>query len=82
MDQQLYPSDPILVIDDDDQAFPCKLLQKEGYNVQYWPIVDNLRDIESGVFDLIVLDIFGVASKQISTNDGLGILEHIKKKNH
>jgi len=71
----------ILVIDDDEKAFPYKLLQKEGYNIQYWPRVDELRDLESGAFDVIVLDIYGVASKDISTNDGIGVLEHIKKSN-
>lgn len=71
----------ILVVDDDEQAFPYKLLQKEGYNVEYWPSIEKLRDLESGEYDLIVLDIYGVATKEVSTNDGLGVLQHIKKMN-
>ncbi len=71
----------ILIIDDDEQAFPYKLLQKEGYNVHYWDRVDNLKELENGIYDLIILDIYGVASKDMSINDGLGILEHIKKNN-
>ena len=71
----------ILVIDDDEEAFPYKLLEKEGYNVQYWPKVEVLRDLENGEYDIIILDIFGVASAEMSTNDGLGILEHLKKHN-
>jgi CheY-like chemotaxis protein len=71
----------ILVIDDDEQAFPCKLLKKEGYNVEYWPIIERLRDLETAEYDLIVLDIFGIASKEVSKNDGIGVLEHIKKSN-
>lgn len=71
----------ILVIDDDEQAFPYKLLQKEGYNVEYWSAVERLRDLESGEYDLIILDIYGVTSKEVSTNDGLGVLEHIKNVN-
>jgi DNA-binding response OmpR family regulator len=71
----------ILVIDDDEQAFPYKLLQKEGYNVEYWPKIDRLRDLESGEYDIIVLDIYGIASKEVSSNEGLGVLEHIKKVN-
>ncbi len=71
----------ILVIDDDEDAFPYGLLQKEGYNVQYWPKIEALRDLENGEFDIIVLDIYGVASSEMSTNDGLGILEHLKKHN-
>jgi DNA-binding response OmpR family regulator len=71
----------ILVVDDDEHAFPYKLLQKEGYNVQYWPKIENLRDLESAEYDLIVLDIYGVATKDVSTSDGLGVLEHIKRVN-
>jgi len=71
----------ILVVDDDEQAFPYRLLQREGYNVQYWSRIESLKELESGEFDLIVLDIFGVASQEISINDGLGVLEHIKKYN-
>ncbi len=71
----------ILVIDDDEEAFPYGLLQKEGYNVQYWSKIETLRDLENGEFDIIVLDIFGVAPAEMSTNDGLGVLEHLKKHN-
>jgi len=71
----------VLVIDDDADAFPCELLQNEGYNVRYWSKVENLHDLENGEFDLIVLDIFGVAPARVSENDGLGILEHLKKHN-
>jgi DNA-binding response OmpR family regulator len=71
----------ILVIDDDDDAFPCELLKAEGYNVQYWEKVKNLRELETGEFDVIVLDIFDVAPPQMSADDGLGVLEHIKKRN-
>ena len=70
----------ILVIDDDEKAFPYKLLQKEGYNIHYWKQVEKLKDLESGEYDLIILDIAGVA-KAISTTDGLGVLEHLKKHN-
>jgi hypothetical protein len=71
----------ILVINDDKEAFPYNLMQKEGYNVQYWQKVENLHDLENGEFDIIVLDIFGVATAEMSTNNGLGILEHLKKHN-
>ena len=71
----------ILVIDDDEQAFPYELLRKEGYNVTYWPRVENIKDLESGEYDVIILDIRGVADKSISKTDGLGILEHLKSYN-
>lgn len=71
----------IVVIDDQEEAFPYKLLQNEGYNIVYWPKIEKLKDLESGDFDIIVLDINGVATKEISANDGVGILEHLKKNN-
>ena len=41
----------ILVIDDDKDAFPYELFQKEGYNVQYWPKIETLRDLEKCEID-------------------------------
>jgi CheY-like chemotaxis protein len=71
----------ILVIDDDERAFPVKLLQNEGYNVQYWPNVQSLRALEEGEFDIIILDITGISSPELSKSEGLGVLEHLKKHN-
>src|SRR5205823_3756955 len=71
----------ILVVDDDPTAFPHKLLTKEGYNVTYWRKIDNIRDLESGEYDIIVLDIEGIAPPTVSTTGGIGILTHIKKYN-
>ncbi len=69
----------ILVVDDDETAFPYKLLQKEGYNVTYWKRIENLRNLETGEYDIIVLDIQGIANPKISEDDGLGILVHVKR---
>lgn len=69
----------ILVIDD-EETFPIDLLSKEGYNIQYWEKVESLRTLEEGEYDIIFLDIFDVA-KDISKEDGLGVLEHLKKYN-
>jgi DNA-binding response OmpR family regulator len=71
----------VLVIDDDSSAFPHKLLAKEGYNVTYWKSLENLRDLESGEYDIIVLDIHGIATPEVSATGGLGVLSHIKKYN-
>ena len=71
----------ILVIDDHQSAFPVKLLQDEGYNVQYWEKVKNLRSLEEGEFDIIILDIAGISSPEMSRQDGLGVLQHLKKHN-
>ena len=71
----------ILVIDDDQSAFPVELLRAEGYNVEYWNRVKNLGDLESGEYDVIVLDIHGIATPEQSKTGGIGILEHIKRYN-
>lgn len=71
----------ILVVDDDPTAFPHKLLQKEGYNVTYWRKLENLRDLENGEYDIIVLDIYDITAPEVSITGGLGVLSHIKKYN-
>lgn len=71
----------ILVVDDDEKAFPYKLLEKEGYNVRYMPQIETLTELEAGEYDIIVLDIYGVSSEKLSTTDGLGIIQHLKKYN-
>ena len=70
----------IIVIDDDPESFPCKLLRKEGYSIESWQKVESLSRLEKGDFDIIVLDIGGVAG-EYAQNDGLGVLEHLKKYN-
>lgn len=71
----------IIVIDDED-AFPIRLFQSEGYAVEKWEKVTDVSygKLESGFYDIIVLDIKGVAT-DISKEDGLGVLESVKKKN-
>ena len=68
----------ILVIDDDKDAFPIDLFSNEGYNIAYWDSVKNLRSIEQGEYDIIILDIHGITE---ASKDGIGVLEHIKKYN-
>lgn len=70
----------VLVIDDDENAFPIKLLQKEGYSIEYWPEVSDLRRLEEGDFDIIFLDIQGVAGN-LGEADGIGVLKAIKNTN-
>lgn len=72
----------ILVIDDDKNSFPIQELKKEGYAIDYWSKVapGDLRKLEEGEFDIIILDIVGVATK-LSVHDGLGLLEHLKEYN-
>jgi DNA-binding response OmpR family regulator len=69
----------IVVIDDED-GFPLKLFQSDGYAIDKWDKVLDYSRLESGFYDIIVLDIKGVA-QDISEEDGLGVLEGIKSKN-
>ena len=70
----------ILVIDDEKDAFPLEIMRNHGYNIVYWEKVRSLAEIERGEFDIIILDIRGVA-QELSEDDGLAVLEHIKKSN-
>ncbi|MBM4032129.1 MAG: response regulator [Planctomycetes bacterium] len=70
----------VLVIDDDENSFPIALLKREGYAIDYWPKVEDLARLERGEYDIIVLDIRGVA-EHWSVDDGLGVLEAIKEAN-
>lgn len=70
----------ILVIDDDRDAFPIDLLKREGYSIDHWPLVTELRRLEQGDFDVIFLDIHGVAAN-LGQADGIGILGAIKRTN-
>jgi len=70
----------ILVID--DHANPIvKLLRTEGYDVdEDNGSLSNLRNLENGHYDLILLDFDGVGV-EFSKKQGIGVLEHIKTKN-
>jgi hypothetical protein len=69
----------IVVIDDED-GFPIKLFKNEGYTIEKWGKVEDYAKLENGFFDIIILDIKGVA-RHISEDDGLGVLVNLKKKN-
>jgi CheY-like chemotaxis protein len=73
----------IVVVDDEEESFPYKLLQNDGYTIEWWEKVDSpkLQRLENGDFDIIVLDIMGVVDKEISKDDGIGVLKRIKNVN-
>jgi hypothetical protein len=77
--EELKKRTRIVVIDDED-GFPIKLFQNEGYSIDKWEKVEDYSKLENGFYDIIILDIKGVAN-HISTDDGLGVLTSIKKKN-
>jgi CheY-like chemotaxis protein len=48
----------------DDQDFPYKeLFERDGYTVTKWDDVHDLAQLESGEFDLILLDLLGVGGR-------------------
>lgn len=69
----------IVVIDDED-SFPVSLFQAEGYAIDKWDVVKDYCKLESGFYDIIILDIKGIA-EHISEEDGLGVLVDLKEKN-
>lgn len=71
----------IVVIDDDEHAFPTNALVDGGYTVEHWPQLKSLDRLQQGDFDIIVLDIAGVAAHFSPEDDGFGILQHLKAHN-
>jgi len=69
-----------IVVIDDEESFPISLFQDEGYSIDKWQTVKDFNKLENGFYDIIVLDIKGVA-QHISEDDGLGVLENLKKRN-
>ncbi len=69
-----------IVVIDDEEAFPVKLFESEGYSIDKWDKVENYGKLEKGFYDIIVLDIKGVAT-HISEDDGLGVLDSLKRNN-
>ena len=61
----------LLVID--DGPFPyASLFHRDGYTIERWDVDTDMPKLESGYYDLILLDIQGVG-KEYSTQQGLGI---------
>jgi CheY-like chemotaxis protein len=71
----------ILVIDDEKFEY-IPLFQKDGYAIDKWKdlVIEKLTELESGLYDIILLDIQGVG-KTFSPDQGLGALKHIKNVN-
>lgn len=71
----------ILVIDDDVDAFPVQSLRNQGYTIEHWAEVQSMERLERGDFDIIILDIAGVARKLSPEEDGFAVLQHLKQHN-
>jgi CheY-like chemotaxis protein len=73
----------ILLIDDDPNALPIGEITKGDYNLSQEKLVtsDLLRQCETGVFDIIILDYNGIAPKSLTPDDGFGVFERIRSTN-
>ncbi|WP_419771321.1 MAG: hypothetical protein ACNI3C_05905 [Candidatus Marinarcus sp.] len=74
----------IVVIDDEEDSFPIKHMQSLGFTIEYWKEIDinNIKRLEDGNFDLIILDIYGVVNPQLGQDlTGLDILKSLKHRN-
>ncbi len=78
--EQVKKRTRIVVIDDEKESFPFELMKTEGYAVDHWHKVKSLSELEKGAYDIIILDIGGVAA-EYSSEDGLAVLEHLKQVN-
>jgi len=78
-DDEIRKRSRILVIDDQDFTY-LPLFKKDNYAVDKWDDVLDLQKLESGYYDVILLDIQGVG-KSHSPEQGLGVLKHLKKVN-
>jgi CheY-like chemotaxis protein len=67
----------LLVIDDADFAYQI-LFERDGYTIEKWADVTDLPKLESGFYDVILLDLQGVGREQ-SVEQGLGVLRHVRQ---
>src|SRR4051794_38006194 len=69
----------ILVVDDNEFPY-LKLFRRDGYTIEKWSSVRDLGQLEDGSFDVILLDLIGVGTRE-SSDQGLGVLKHIRQTN-
>lgn len=67
----------LLVIDDSEFPYQA-LFERDGYTIEKWSDVTDLPKLESGYYDVLLLDLQGVG-KQQSAEQGLGILRHLRR---
>jgi hypothetical protein len=69
----------ILVIDDGE--FPYgRLFKRDGYNLEKWSTLKDMGALERGDYDVVLLDLHGVGKAE-SSDQGLGVLRHIRETN-
>lgn len=71
----------VLVVDDNKASWqPFERLKQESYNITFWEKIESIERLERGDFDVIILDIGGVAG-DFGGQDGLEILQVLKEHN-
>jgi len=70
----------ILVIDDSDFEY-AKLFKNDLYSIDKWDDVTNIRDLEKGSYDIILLDIHGVGREYSKEDQGFAVLKYLKNVN-
>ena len=74
----------IVVIDDEEDSFPVTSIQNFGFTVEYWNQLDanKLKRLENKEFDIIILDIIGIAdTNELGQINGIDILKTLKNTN-
>ena len=62
----------------DDAGFTyLEDFKREGFNIEQWSRVESFASLEGYQFDVLVLDIHGIAP-HLSARDGLGVAEHVR----
>lgn len=78
---QLVQRTRILVIDDADNEFPFQFFKSNGYSIDHWRDIEDVAKLETGFYDIIILDIGGVGTRLDPQQEGVAVLTHIKKVN-
>ncbi|HEY4354794.1 MAG TPA: response regulator [Acidobacteriaceae bacterium] len=68
----------LLVIDDIAFAY-LDLFKRDGYAIDHWRDVEDLTKLENGAYDIILLDVQGVGKAISPTEQGLGVLHHLRQ---
>lgn len=67
----------ILAIDDTRFIYESDFA-RDGYQIEVWNRLDSYSQLEGYIFDVLILDIRGIA-KHLSNDDGLGVLNHVRR---
>ena len=70
----------LLVIDDSSFIY-LDLFKADGYAIDQWSDVTDLSRLERGEFEVILLDVQGVGKAISPSEQGLGILRHLRTIN-